>query len=573
MRILLRFFPAVGASAIVAFVIAARQLSIVPRATALIALLGAWASPLLIERLDRRAHVSVLTAIAAVIAAGQTIAGPAYGVAAGLFLVGCLAWMRRMRSPLPSGVAAAPLPRRATLLLVVVAAPTIAAGLAVLPPVAAYVERRVTAFAFASFEEETAFSTAMILGATRGMLQNDTVVLRIDGEPPAYLRGAVYDRYNGRFWTTAPVGRARKIVAADAEPRPDDTVITLVRGTPNGDDMRWFVPNGACDVATAPGQVELDGYGVYRRGTAPEPRTFRYRTKGCRTSAATTAPPAAEDLDVYDRLLPVLAPLATRWTEGATTDREKLDALTRELARFEYSLAVERDPELDPIVDFLTVHRAGHCEMFASALALLARTKGIPTRVVGGYRVSEHNRLTGKTIVRERNAHAWTEAWVDGAWRRWDATPAAESLPRSGATEQLADAAAALWERAVLAAEDLELWQVLVGLGVAIAVLSGVREGARRLARRRARGSGSDARPFPAFVTLTDALEAAGHPRDESEPLEAFARRLRTLDAPWASAVADALVAYAAHRYGGAGDAAEIAATLERARAATSGRS
>ena len=78
--------------------------------------------------------------------------------------------------------------------------------------------------------------------------------------------------------------------------------------------------------------------------------------------------------------------------------------------------------------------------MFASAMVLLARVEGIPARVVGGYHVSEVNPFTGRAIVRDRDAHAWVEAWIEGAWRKWDPTPVSESFARSGsAFDHIAD--------------------------------------------------------------------------------------------------------------------------------------
>ena len=93
---------------------------------------------------------------------------------------------------------------------------------------------------------------------------------------------------------------------------------------------------------------------------------------------------------------------------------------------FGYSLEVKRSRGVDAVVDLLNIHREGHCELFASAMALLARTQGIPTRVVSGYRASEINPITGLAVVRERNAHTWVEAWVDGRWDTWDPTPMVE---------------------------------------------------------------------------------------------------------------------------------------------------
>ena len=106
-------------------------------------------------------------------------------------------------------------------------------------------------------------------------------------------------------------------------------------------------------------------------------------------------------------------------------------AAARALARYlreEYSYSLDAPrtpPDDDPTTYFLFVSRQGHCEAFASALAALCRSVGLPTRVVTGYRVSEYNEMAGEFVVRRRHAHAWNEVYLgrDLGWRTLDATP------------------------------------------------------------------------------------------------------------------------------------------------------
>ena len=94
---------------------------------------------------------------------------------------------------------------------------------------------------------------------------------------------------------------------------------------------------------------------------------------------------------------------------------------------FSYSLAHRPRGERDPIVEFLTTDRQGHCELFASALAAMTRSLGMRARVVTGFRASEYNSIGGYYVVRERNAHAWTEIDCgDRGWQVFDGTPPAE---------------------------------------------------------------------------------------------------------------------------------------------------
>jgi hypothetical protein len=77
--------------------------------------------------------------------------------------------------------------------------------------------------------------------------------------------------------------------------------------------------------------------------------------------------------------------------------------------------------------EFLIGSGAGHCEYFATTLALLLRTQGVPCRIVGGYLVHERTEDQMAVIARERDAHAWVEVLgKDGTWHTFDATPAAD---------------------------------------------------------------------------------------------------------------------------------------------------
>jgi transglutaminase-like putative cysteine protease len=110
---------------------------------------------------------------------------------------------------------------------------------------------------------------------------------------------------------------------------------------------------------------------------------------------------------------------------------------------YSLNLDVPRDPELDPIEDFVANHRTGHCEYFASALVLMLRSQGIPARLITGYHGGEPNTVGHYYVVKERHAHAWVEAWLPpgsvppieiagppgegGVWYRLDPTPGRES--------------------------------------------------------------------------------------------------------------------------------------------------
>lgn len=139
--------------------------------------------------------------------------------------------------------------------------------------------------------------------------------------------------------------------------------------------------------------------------------------------------------DDLDRLRDVAHSIAGQ----ADTPQEKADRLLfylRDSGEFEYSLSGGLvDPGLDPVEDFLLNRKSGHCEFFASALALMLRAEDVPARIVNGYKGGKTNGLTGRFEVQQRHAHAWVEAYIDGHWVTLDPSPAAgrESVVKASA--------------------------------------------------------------------------------------------------------------------------------------------
>jgi protein-glutamine gamma-glutamyltransferase len=95
-------------------------------------------------------------------------------------------------------------------------------------------------------------------------------------------------------------------------------------------------------------------------------------------------------------------------------------------SRFSYTLELTGKPGDDPLAHFLFETHAGHCEYFASAMTIMLRTQGIPSREVNGFLPGEFNDLAGDYIVRASDAHSWVEAYFPGSgWVTFDPTPAA----------------------------------------------------------------------------------------------------------------------------------------------------
>ncbi len=140
-----------------------------------------------------------------------------------------------------------------------------------------------------------------------------------------------------------------------------------------------------------------------------------------------------------DFALPLLEKVPGQGIEALTARARALEAYLRDSGEFRYTLEMNVvDPGLDPVEDFLIKRKMGHCEYFASALALLLRSVGIPSRLVNGFKGGDWNQVTGSMNVRQKHAHSWVEAYVgkvasvgkDGGdlalWITLDPTPAAD---------------------------------------------------------------------------------------------------------------------------------------------------
>jgi transglutaminase-like putative cysteine protease len=117
--------------------------------------------------------------------------------------------------------------------------------------------------------------------------------------------------------------------------------------------------------------------------------------------------------------------LAQKITAGANNPYDQALAMETYLHNnFTYTLNLTGKPGADPLPHFLFETKAGHCEYFASAMAVMLRTLGIPTREVNGFLPGEYNDIAGDYIVRASDAHSWVEAYFPGSgWITFDPTP------------------------------------------------------------------------------------------------------------------------------------------------------
>jgi transglutaminase-like putative cysteine protease len=393
----------------------------------------------------------------------------------------------------------------------------------------------------------------------RGRL-SDAVVMRVRSPQAALWRGQAYDAYDGTTWTASDTGTLE--VGQDFE-------------------QSFQVPSGSSDVPTrrivTTFYVQANQPNIVFAAYIPEQVYFpapvltvdRYDSihspilldPGLIYSVVSTIPittptvlrgaPAVwnkAEANQYTQLPPDLperdVALAKRITASAPTTYGKVMAVQDWLHRnTRYNLDVPRDPPgVDAVDEFLFVRRQGFCEHIASAMAVLLRAVGIPTRLVTGFGPGERNPFTGYYDVRQSDAHAWVEVLYPGVgWVQYDPTfgvPAAapglggrfiapEVIRAIGrfiaqvtpeplkAVAREAGSAIGSAARGTLASWPLSVG--FAGLVVAAALLF------RRRRTVRARGAPPSG-AARAFIALSETLRDRGHPRAEHQTPTEFLR-------------------------------------------------
>jgi protein-glutamine gamma-glutamyltransferase len=152
---------------------------------------------------------------------------------------------------------------------------------------------------------------------------------------------------------------------------------------------------------------------------------------------------------------PRIADLAKQITAKGNSVIEKATLVEGYLKKnYRYTLNLTWPPGAQPVATFLFSAKAGHCEYFASSMAILLRTVGVPTRIVNGFMMGEYNPVGGDYIVRQSDAHSWVEVYVPGhGWLEFDPTPPDPNQRDEGFTTQIShyvDAMQLFWNSYIL---------------------------------------------------------------------------------------------------------------------------
>lgn len=469
-----------------------------------------------------------------------------------------------------------------------------------------------------------------------GLIRDDpTVVMRLvvgDGSaagvregqgagprPPLRMRGTTFDHYDGRRWTRTEAERV--LMRSDGEYFPvrrearlEDVQIHVVLD--RLDEPVVFMPARAVGVKILPRieAAEERARQVYSSGGAD----YRYLDEdglGLRYTLYVSSAAGEvfeEELEAEERerylALPRrvrrVAAFAAELTADASTDRERAVIIAthlRDSGVYSYSLEMPRVGDRDPLEVFLFEARRGHCEYYSTAMAVMLRSLGVPTRNATGFAGATYNPYGEYYAVRQGDAHSWVEVYLDGRWVTFDPTPPARGeVAVDGGLMQdvraMMDAIRTRWARDVVGydiraqVEGLRsvfrsLWwarRTLAALGeggeggddasdpaasptstlspwaVAVAALVMLGLVAWLVARGRRRRRGQKG-PLESLATreaislyrdLERALRRRGHPRPPARTPREHARHLEAEAFPGAEVVAEVTEHYEAGRWG-----------------------
>jgi transglutaminase-like putative cysteine protease len=295
------------------------------------------------------------------------------------------------------------------------------------------------------------------LGAIGRLKLSGRIVLRIEAEgaPPPLLREASYKLFLSMSWAAPKTGKDFFAINSENDlttwkllpNKPARKAVTISQFFSGGRGL-LAAPHGVARLEELlADRLETNTLGVLN--VAEGPGFARFRAVYDEGVSIDTLPDK-DDNEVSAAERAAVMQLAEELRLQELPPEEALQAVAAFLAReFRYTTWQEprrRRSNETPLMEFLLKTRAGHCEHFATATVLLLRAAGVPARYAVGYSVQEQK--GGQWVVRERHAHAWCLAWVNGAWRDVDNTPAswaATEASRATRWEKITDAWSNVW--------------------------------------------------------------------------------------------------------------------------------
>src|SRR5258706_5863297 len=298
------------------------------------------------------------------------------------------------------------------------------------------------------------FSDSVRLGGIGDIQQNNEVVMRVKLEGNSnsdglYFRGIALDTFDNRSWSKAKPSPKEPLIKGDgdlikidAPAARENLSIQTIYPEPLDTPILFALPRAVGIQGNFP-VLYKDAYGAISYSPGYERISYKVvsdRSQPPISQLRADDQPYTTDVKNYRDLPPVydlrIAELAEKITANAKNRYDKARAVESYLqTNYGYTLEQKAGGD-DPLADFLFNIREGHCEYFATAMAVMLRTQGIATRIVNGFHGGEYNDTADVTVVRQRNAHSWVEVYFpkEDAWVPFDPTPFAgqTASPPSG---------------------------------------------------------------------------------------------------------------------------------------------
>jgi transglutaminase-like putative cysteine protease len=324
------------------------------------------------------------------------------------------------------------------------------------------------------------FSDSVHLGGIGEIQQSNEVVMRVHLEGDSenlYFRGVALDTFDNKTWSKSKTGNKIAFESGEGEPvqvdfsgtgenrtvqtiylEPLDTPVLFALARPIAVQGNFpAVFRDAYGSLSLLRSFERVSYKVVSDRSLPQPAQLQADNK-----------PYVADVRNYLSLPLVLDPrigeLAQKIAAPAKTRYDKARAIESWLQNsLGYTLEQKASGD-EPLADFLFNVREGHCEYFATAMAIMLRTQGIASRIVNGFHGGEYNDAADVTVVRQRNAHTWVEVYFPGedAWVPFDPTPfagqPATTTPAgiAGSIHKYLEALETFWVQHFVAYDDQE---------------------------------------------------------------------------------------------------------------------
>lgn len=288
-------------------------------------------------------------------------------------------------------------------------------------------------------------------GSRLTMSPNPQVVFRVEfpsrqlaAPSGLHWRGRSFDRFDGVRWARSPwLARATPSQGFYREQWSSASQTYEIYGGPPGVRVLFGLHPVVDLTPLSSIRMFMDAAGDMAYGGTDSP-VYRVTSlaalppeSALRRAAESDAPMLAPYLQLPP-LEPRIAQLADSLTRGLSTRYDRARAIESYLRReFGYTLELPATPRQTSLDHFLFERRAGHCEYFSTAMAVLLRTLGIPARNVTGFLGGEWNEAGAYLAVTQNDAHSWVEVWFpELGWVPFDPTPAAsrDLVAGTGAT-------------------------------------------------------------------------------------------------------------------------------------------